>query len=129
MSRCAGITRQGARCTLPALDGAQFCYLHHPDRGAERSRAASRAGRTGGRGRPGAPELADIRRGLWDVVRDVRSGDLERPAAAVMVQAYGQLVKVCEVQRKIAETDELLERLETLEQAHAAQNGGRAWRA
>jgi hypothetical protein len=74
------------------------------------------------------PELADIRRGLWEVVRDVRSGDLERAKGAVMVQAFGQLVKVCEVQRKIAETDELLERLERLEREHATQNGGtRAW--
>ena len=127
MGQCSGITRAGTRCTLDARAGEEWCYGHHPGRASERSRASRKAGRVGGRGRPGAPELADIRRGLWDVVRDVRSGDLERPAAAVMVQAYGQLVKVCEVQRRVAETDELLERLETLEQAHAAQNGGRTW--
>ena len=129
MARCSGITQQGARCTLDALAGEEWCYGHHPGRADERRRDAGRGGRVGGRGRPGAPELADVRAGLWRVVNDVRSGDLERGKAAVMVQAYGQLVKVCEVQRKIAETDELLERLEALEDAHAAQNVGRAWRA
>ena len=111
---------------MPA--GEEWCYGHHPARADERKRAARAGGRTGGRGRPGAPELADIRRGLWDVVADVRSGDLERAKGAVMIQAYAQLARVCEIQRKIAETDELLARLERLEAASAEQNGGtRAW--
>lgn len=125
MPRCAGITRSGGRCRLDALPGAEWCYGHDPSRAAERQRNASRAGKTGGRGRPGQPEIADIKSGLYDVITGVLDGSTERAPAAVAVQAYNVLLRAVEVQRKIAEQDELLERISALEAAQGAQNGAR----
>lgn len=127
--RCAATTKAGTRCRLDATHGSR-CYQHAPETADERRRSASKGGRSGGRGRPGGPELADVRRGLWDVIRDVRTGNLERAKGAVMVQAFGQLVRVCEVQRRLDEQDEVLARIERLESgaAELAQaNGGEWW--
>jgi hypothetical protein len=129
MPRCAGITRSGKRCQLDAMPSAQWCYGHDPYRAKERSRNASKAGKTGGRGRPGAPEIADVKSGLHAVIRDVLAGDADRGRAAVAIQGYGCLLKAIELQRKVAEQDELLARLEELEAAQGARNGGaRTWR-
>jgi hypothetical protein len=125
MARCAGITRSGQRCQLDALAGAQWCYGHDPSRAQERHTNAVRAGRTGGRGRPGAPEIADIKAGLRAVIDGVLSGRTERSCGAVAIQGYNVLIRAVEAQRKIAEQDELLERIELLEQAQTGR--GRAW--
>jgi hypothetical protein len=63
------------------------------------------------------------------VITGVLDGSTERGPAAVAIQGYGCLLKAIELQRKLVEQDELLRRLEDLEAAHGAQNGGaRSWR-
>jgi hypothetical protein len=128
VARCSGITRGGTRCRLDALPGAEWCYSHDPQRAGERSRNARKAGQIGGRGRPGQPEIADIKSGLYGVITGVLDGSTERGPAAVAVQAYNVLIRAIEVQRKIAEQDELESRLAALEATQTAGNGkGSAW--
>ena len=48
MSTCAGITRQGQRCTLSAQGSSGMCHLHDPARADQRHRHASKAARSKG---------------------------------------------------------------------------------
>jgi len=60
----------------------------------------------------------------------VLDGSVERGIAAVGFQGFNVLLKAVETERRVKETDELLERLERLEteQGTTAQNRGRtAW--
>ena len=114
MSRqCAGITREGRRCTVP-VDGAQeFCHLHDPARAEQRRRAARRAGKA----KPASREVRVLKEEIRDLIADVRSGELDRNDAAVMVQAYRALKDFITLERQVKETEELLARVEALEQA------------
>ena len=49
MAACAGKTRKGSACTMPAASGSDYCYLHDPDPAvaARRRRNASRAATLG----------------------------------------------------------------------------------
>jgi hypothetical protein len=108
--------------SVPA--GQQFCHHHDPARANERSRAASKAGRA----RP-SREIVAVKDALRGAISEVHGGQLERGRGAVLAQLYGVLLRALELERKIRETDELLERLEALEAAQGARNGGaRTWR-
>ena len=61
MHRCAAIKANGERCKADAMSGAEWCYSHHPDRAEQRSRNASRGGKSGGRGRSNN-ELGEVLR-------------------------------------------------------------------
>jgi len=104
------------------MPGAQWCYGHDPSRAAERSRNASRAGRTGGRGRPGTPEISDIKRDIRVAIDGVLAGRIERGVGAVVFQGFNSLLRAVETERKVRETEELEERLEILE--NRIKNGG-----
>ena len=49
MATCAGTTRKGSACTMPAAKGSEYCYLHDPDPAVaqRRKRNASRAATLG----------------------------------------------------------------------------------
>ena len=104
--RCSGITRQGARCERSADSPNGLCWLHDPTRSEDRRRAASKAGRS----KPNA-EITNVKAGLYDLISGVLDGSMERAPAAVAVQAYNVLIRCLEVQRKIAEQDDLLARI------------------
>jgi hypothetical protein len=125
--RCAAITRAGARCKLVATHDA-YCYQHSPQTVAERKRNGRRGGRAGGNGRPSAGgEVERIKSALWALTDRVSAG--EQPGAATLVQAYHCLLRCVEVERRLREQDELLERLERLEaeldEASEASEAGR----
>jgi hypothetical protein len=73
-------------------------------------------------------ELASIKRDIRRTVAGVLEGSVERGIAAVAFQGFNVLLKGVEVERKVRETDELLARLEALEEAQGAGNGARTWR-
>ena len=60
MSVCAGMKRDGGRCTAPALPGEGYCYGHHPDFAEKRRRNATKSHKT----RSAAPEIAAIKKRL-----------------------------------------------------------------
>ncbi len=125
MPRCAGIKRDGGRCTAIVGPPQTHCYQHDPARAEERKRAASRAGKSAG-GR----EVRDLKRRISDVVDAVLDGSQDRGRAAVAIQGFNALRGALELERKVRELDEIAGRIEALERA--AENddrGGRRWGA
>jgi len=123
MPRCAGIKRDGGRCTAIVGPPQTHCYQHDPARAEERKRNASRAGRSAG-GR----EIKDLKGRISDVVDAVLDGSQDRGRAAVAVQGLSALRGVLELERRVRELDEIAERLEELERAED-RKGGRRWGA
>jgi hypothetical protein len=120
MARCAGIKRDGGRCTVIVGPEQTHCYQHDPDRAEERRRNASRGGRMRGTG-----EIAELKKQLKDLAASVLVGEVERGAAAVVNQIVNTRLRALELERKIKETEQLEARLEALEQ----QKGGSRWGA
>jgi hypothetical protein len=125
LAKCTGITRAGERCKGIAIDGSDYCYAHDPDRAEERRRNAHKGGKAGGNGRAGLSELTAIKRAIRATIDAALAGEVERGIAAVAFQGFNALLKAVETERKVRETDELLERLEALEEAHTQRS--RSW--
>jgi hypothetical protein len=115
MSTCAGITRQGRRCTLSAHGSSGMCWLHDPTRADQRRRHASKAARS-----KGNKEVADLKVEIKTVIADVRAGDLDRNDAAVMIQGYRALKDFIALERQVRETDELAAEIEELKREYGA---------
>jgi hypothetical protein len=118
--RCAAITRAGGRCKLDATSGS-YCWSHAPENAAARKGRARRGGKARGAG-----EVADIKRRINEVIDAVLEGSQERGRAAVAIQGFNALRGVLELERRIKEQEEILERLEALEAAQP-EGGYRAW--
>lgn len=118
MGRCAGIKKDGGRCTVELPPGNAHCYSHDPDREAERKRNASRGGRSKGNG-----ELSDLKQKVRDLAADVLKGKVETGRAAVTNQLYNTLIRAIEQERKQRETDDLAERMEALEETLKGRRG------
>ncbi len=132
MARCAAIKPDGARCRVEAMPEAEWCWSHHPDHAEARRRRASRGGKRGGRGRP-QTEIAQIKTLLADltarVLKEEGAEPLETGPAAVANQLINTRLRAIEIERKVREQEELLERLETLEAALENRKGGNWWGA
>src|ERR671916_270851 len=110
MSQCAGIKRDGGRCTVVVGPSQTHCYQHDPRRSEERKRNASRGGRSKGNQR-----LAKLDKQLEDLAADALKGAVERGVAAVVNQIIGTRLRAIELERKIREQEELEERIAALE--------------
>ena len=71
----------------------------------------------------------DIKGVVRRVVAGVLNGSIERGVGAVAFQGLNTLLKAVEVERKIKEQEEVLTRLEALEELQPDNTGGgyRAW--
>ena len=107
---CAGIKRDGGRCTQSVKAGESFCWNHDPGRQDARRRAASRAGSS----KPNR-ELAEIKGEIKNVINGVLAGELKTSVGAVSLQGFNTLLRACEIQRRTADLGDLLERLSELE--------------
>ena len=123
MAQCAGIKRDGGRCRGVAVDGSGLCYMHDPGRAEDRRRAASKGGKRGGRGRPTA-ELARLKERFETLAYAVLSGKIERADAAVAGQLLSGARACVRDALAAREQEELVERLEELENLLEHQNGG-----
>ena len=126
MTTCTAITRGGTRCKGTAIDGSGYCYAHHPERAHARRRAATKGGKRGGRGRPVA-ELGTLRDENRDIRRRLLEGELAPGVAAVAVQSINCDVRAVGAALKAREQEELIERLETLEEALEQRKGERRY--
>lgn len=120
---CAGIKRSGGRCTV-SVESGQYCHHHDPDRASERSRAASKAGRS----KP-SRELSGIKTLLSDLTDQVLAGSLLPGPAAVANQLINTRLRAVELERKIREADELEGRIAELERSAGSGEGSRSWGA
>ncbi len=117
MSRCAAIKPNGERCKADAMPGAEWCYSHHPDRAEQRSRNASRGGKSGGRGRSNKSnnELGEVKNQLQCLADAILDGHVNRADAAVCGQLLNVKLRVLEQERRWREVEELAARLEAVE--------------
>ena len=124
MSICSGIRADGGRCKAQAMRNSEWCINHHPDYEQERRRRASKGGKRGGRCRPSV-ELASLREENADIRRRLLDGELLPNVAAVAVQSINTDIRALGAALKAREQEELLERLEALEQSR--EGGRRRW--
>jgi hypothetical protein len=122
MSTCSGIKADGGRCKAQAMRNSEWCINHHPDYEQARRRRASKGGRRGRRGRPIA-ELGALRDENAEIRRRLLDGELLPNVAAVAVQSINTDIRAVGAAMKAREQEELVERLEGLEEAVEQRKG------
>jgi hypothetical protein len=107
---------------LPTVGYQGLCWAHDPKNAEKRRRGQFR----GGRGKPSA-EIRALKKQLEDLAAGVLDGTVERSSAVVVNQIINTRLRAIEVERKIREQEEIIERIEQLEQTAEAPTGGRRW--
>ncbi len=120
--QCAGIKRDGGRCTVIVSNSSEYCYQHDPARAEDRRRAASKAGKS----KP-SRELVDIKQRLSSLANDVLEGDVEKSVGSVVSQILNVYIRAIDVELKAVEQLQIVERLELLEQENETRKRSRAW--
>jgi hypothetical protein len=116
LAKCSAITQAGGACKGIPMDGSEYCYVHHPDHAEERRRHGSRGGKRGGRGRP-TSELARLASRFEELADKVLSGEVERGVGAVAGQLLNGARSCVRDGLTAREQEELVARLEALEDA------------
>ena len=124
MFTCIGLKKTGERCAATVDPPQTYCWWHDPANADQRSRAASKAAKS-----KGSTELGDVKRQLRDIADAVLEGSLDKGRGSIAAQVLGVFTRVVEVERKIREQDELIERFEELEAALERQNRARGYGA
>jgi hypothetical protein len=115
MALCSGIRADGGRCRAQAMRNSAYCIGHDPDQAEARRRRASKGGKRGGRGRPIA-ELGTLRDENAAIRRRLLEGELAPNVAAMAVQSINTDIRAVGAALKVREQEELIERLEALEE-------------
>jgi hypothetical protein len=127
LAKCSGITQAGTACKGIPIDDSQWCYVHHPERIEERRRHGHRGGKRGGRGRPSV-ELARLQARFEELAEKVLRGDIERGVGAVAGQLLNGARACVRDALAAREQEELVARLEALEETLERNNSGNASR-
>jgi hypothetical protein len=128
LTKCAGITQAGTACKGIPIDGSEWCYVHHPDHAEERRRHGAKGGKRGGRGRPSV-ELARLQARFEELAEKVLAGEVERGVGAVVGQLLNGARACVRDGLAAREQEELLGRLEALEEALEQNKGSSRWGA
>ncbi len=128
MGSCSGITEAGGRCRAIAISGSDYCHSHHPDRADARRRAARKGGQRGGRGRP-ASEVSELKGQLSDLYAAVLDGTTEPKVGAVAAQIANVRARLVDTELRVKEQDELVGRLEELEEQITAEKNSEGRRS
>ncbi len=129
MATCSGIRADGGRCRAQAMRNSEWCVGHDPNQAEARRRRASKGGKRGGRGRP-TTELARLRDRFEELADKVLAGEVERADGAVAGQLLNGARACLRDAMAAREQEELLARLEALEQATSSrEKGGQRWGA
>ena len=123
MALCSGIRADGGRCRAQATRNSEWCVGHDPDQADARRRRASKGGKRGGRGRPSA-ELARLQRRFEKLADMVLAGDVDRAAGAVAGQLLNGARACVRDGLTAREQEELVGRLEALEESQEARRAG-----
>jgi hypothetical protein len=124
MSKCAGITKEGTACKGIPIEDSGYCYVHHPDHAEERRRHGSRGGKRGGRGRP-TVELKRLQDRFEELAGQVLRGEIGRADGAVAGQLLNGARACIRDLLAAREQEEMVERLEALEEQIAQQRSRR----
>ncbi len=125
MPRCSHTYANSSQCRRIVSAEQEYCYSHDPARAGERRRNAARGGRAKASG-----ELGRVKARLQALADMVEEGQMDRADAAVISQIWGTYLRAISTERKLKETLELVERLESLEEGLEQSRGrGSRWRA
>jgi hypothetical protein len=113
--QCSFIKASGERCRGAATGQHGLCWAHDPKHAEQRRRAASRGGKA-----KANREVSTLKEELKAVIGDVKSGELDRNDAAVMIQGYRALKDFIALERQVKETDELAAEIEELKREYGA---------
>ena len=119
-STCTATKRDGSPCTLPSYGSDGLCWAHDPKNAERRRRGQSR----GGKSKP-SKELVGIKQRLSILTDEVLEGSVDRGVAAVASQILNVYLRAIELERKVKEQEEILDRIEALEQSAESKGGGR----
>src|SRR5688572_3731776 len=119
---CAAVTRRGAPCNGPALQGSRFCWAHDPALAEQRRTWSKR----GGEGRSNVSraakrlpkDLADVKASLMRTLQALEGGEME-PARATAIGAVARAVV------SVTEAGAVEDRLASLEAAAGLGDGRR----
>ncbi len=129
MRACSGIKANGERCRAQPMRGSQYCLNHDPNRVEENRRRSSKGGKRGGRGRPSV-ELQRLQKRFEELAEGVLDGEIDRGVGAVAGQLLNGARACVRDALAARELEELIRRLETLEEGLERKNeGGRKWGA
>src|SRR5829696_6822563 len=128
MTLCAGIRADGGRCKAQAMRGSTWCIGHDPEQAEARRRRASKGGKRGGRGRPSA-ELARLEARFEELADRVLAGEVERGIGAVVGQLLNGARACVRDGLAAREQEELVARLEEVEQILEHRKGDGRWGA
>ena len=117
---CTATKRDGSPCTLPSYGSDGLCWAHDPKNAERRRRGQSR----GGKSKP-TKELLSIKQRLLALADDVLEGTVDRGVAAVASQILNVYLRAIELERKVKEQEEILDRIEALERSAEAKGGSR----
>ena len=115
-SLCIGTKRDGSPCTLPSNGSSGLCWAHDPKNAERRRKGQSR----GGRNKP-SKELQAIKARLSDLADDVLAKRVDRGDAAVAGQLLNYILRGISVSLKAREQEDLIARMEALEESLEAQ--------
>ena len=110
MPRCAGFKPSGEQCERIVGAPHIYCFAHDPSRSQERTRNASKAGKS----RPSS-EIRSVKNQLQDLTNRLLSGEVDRADAAVCGQLLNVKLRALEQERRWREIEELEARLEAVE--------------
>jgi hypothetical protein len=122
MPRCAGSKGDGTPCERIVGASRRYCFAHDPAKAEQRSRSASKAGRS----KP-LKELQEVREQLRSMAQQVLDGAVDRDDAGVASRILAVYLRAVEQERRVRELEDLLPRLAEIERRLDAEDGGRRW--
>jgi hypothetical protein len=125
MNRCLGTKRDNSPCTVTVEPPQTYCWWHDPVHADKRKQAAARGGKRAGRGRPSV-ELTRLQRRFEELAESVLNGETERGVGAVVGQLLNGARACVRDGLAAREQEELVERLEVLEET-LARNKEHRW--
>jgi hypothetical protein len=124
MAVCRATKRDGTPCTLPAAGPDGLCWAHDPANRERRRKLASHAAKSK-RDTP-RKQIQQISQNLADLYASVLSGGVQPKVAAVAAQVANAQIRALDTERRIVEQEEIITRLEQLEQRYNS-GGVRSW--
>ncbi len=115
MAACGFVKPDGTRCKALPMKGEGWCYVHHPHYADKRRADGAKGGKRGGRGRP-LSEVARIQSRLEELAEGVLDSSVDKSKASIAAQIYNFALRAVSVGLKAKEQEELVARLETLEE-------------
>ena len=106
---CRSTTQYGRPCQKPAQPGRDVCSSHD-ESNVEQRRRNARAGWVAAHS-PATMEIGELKA----LARDVKEGRVTPAMGTVLDRSYNTIIRAVEQERKVRETEELEERLASLE--------------